>query len=68
LLIFDEATNALDQATEAGICATLRQLAGDLTILAVSHQDALKHIADNLYVLERGRLERVTARIAAAAP
>jgi len=68
LLILDEATSALDQATEAGICATLRQLSGELTILAVSHQPALASIADRIFRLDRGRLEEVTAPIAAAAP
>ena len=68
LLILDEATSALDRATEAGICATLQQLAGDLTILAVSHQEALENIANRVYRLAAGRLEPVTTRIAAAAP
>jgi ATP-binding cassette subfamily C protein len=50
LLVLDEATTALDPATEAGICETLQRLRGRITILAVSHQSALQEAAD--YVLE----------------
>jgi ATP-binding cassette subfamily C protein len=59
LLILDEATSALDPATEADICATLESLRGQLTILAVSHQPALAEIADHVYRLENGALERI---------
>lgn len=59
LLILDEATSALDPATEADICATLESLRGQLTILAVSHQPALAEIADHVYRLEKGVLERI---------
>lgn len=54
LLILDEATTALDPQTEAAICATLRQLVGDMTILAISHQSALLDVADRVYRIEHG--------------
>jgi ATP-binding cassette subfamily C protein len=54
LLILDEATSALDPESEAAICNTLRQLRGELTILAISHQPALLHVADRAYRLEEG--------------
>jgi ATP-binding cassette subfamily C protein len=54
LLILDEATTALDPETEAGICATLQQLVGDMTILAVSHQSALLDVADRVYRIQHG--------------
>lgn len=57
LLILDEATSALDPETEAAICGTLKQLRGDLTILAVSHQPALAEFADVVYRLVDGRAE-----------
>jgi ATP-binding cassette subfamily C protein len=56
LLILDEATTALDPETEAAICATVRQLAGRMTIIAISHQRALQEAADILYRMEQGRL------------
>lgn len=46
LLVLDEATTALDPATEAEICRTLRRLAGQRTILAISHQPRIAEIAD----------------------
>ena len=46
LLILDEATAALDPVTEAEICRTLRRLAGERTILAISHQPRIADIAD----------------------
>ncbi len=54
LLILDEATTALDPATEAAICATLRELRGQLTILAISHQPAILEVADRAYRLQDG--------------
>ncbi len=60
LLILDEATSALDPENEAAICATLSQLRGKHTILAISHQPALKTIADRVYRIQDGRV--VTAQ------
>jgi ATP-binding cassette subfamily C protein len=54
LLILDEATAALDPPTEAAICATLRQLVGDMTILAVSHQPAILEVAERVYQIQDG--------------
>jgi ATP-binding cassette subfamily C protein len=54
LLILDEATTALDPKTEAAICATLRELRGQLTILAISHQPAILEVADRAYRLHDG--------------
>ncbi len=54
LLIIDEATTALDPETEAGIAATIRRLAGDVTVLSISHQPAMKQAADIVYRIEGG--------------
>ena len=51
ILILDEATTGLDPETERGICQTLQKLKGRLTILAISHQPALRDIADVVYRL-----------------
>ena len=55
LLILDEATTALDPETEAGIVATVRRLAGEVTVLSISHQPAMRQAADVAYRLEQGR-------------
>ena len=51
LLILDEATAALDSKTEAEIFKTLKKLTKSMTIIAISHQDAMKTQADNIITL-----------------
>lgn len=57
LLVLDEVTTALDPATEAAICDTLRELSGEVTILSISHQPAMMQVADLVYRLEGGRVQ-----------
>ncbi|NQV81994.1 MAG: ABC transporter ATP-binding protein [Alphaproteobacteria bacterium] len=59
ILILDEPTTALDPSTEAEICDTLRSLAGKVTVLAISHQEAIAGIADVLYQFRDGSVFRV---------
>jgi ATP-binding cassette subfamily C protein len=54
LLILDEATSALDPASEEAILNTLATLRRKLTILAISHNQALADAADRVYRLEPG--------------
>lgn len=56
LLVLDEATSALDPASEAAICDTLTGLRGQLTILAVTHQSALRRIGDRVYQVANGQV------------
>ncbi len=68
LLVLDEATTALDPATERAICATLRELAKNVTILAISHQPAMVDTADHVYRIENGMalsVERTSVRATA---
>ena len=63
LLILDEATTALDPKTEEKILQTLRKLTEKgITIIAVSHQPAVLHIADKVYRLEAGRFEKINSK------
>ena len=41
LLVFDEATTALDPESEAFVLAAIEALRGRATVLAISHQPAL---------------------------
>ncbi|MEZ5558673.1 MAG: ABC transporter ATP-binding protein [Pseudomonadales bacterium] len=66
LLILDEATSALDPATEAAICSTLEALKGRVTILTVTHQSAMRELADRVYRVEAGRIAPEPAAPAAA--
>jgi len=65
LLILDEATSALDTATEQALCAMLQSLKGRMTILAITHQRALRELADRVYLIERGRVGRAPPDLAA---
>ena len=62
LLILDEATAALDPKTEREILETLQRLSGEVTILAISHQPALRGIADLVYHLRGGAVEEVEVK------
>jgi ATP-binding cassette subfamily C protein len=62
VLLLDEITASLDKDTEQAVCATLRQLAGKITIVAASHQSAVIRVADRVVRLEDGRIVGVNAR------
>ena len=66
LLILDEVTSALDDDTEREICKTLQKLAGEVTILAVTHRPGFLAIADRVYKLADGTITAVApaARVA----
>ncbi|HEX5078564.1 MAG TPA: ABC transporter ATP-binding protein [Geminicoccaceae bacterium] len=61
LLVLDEVTSALDPGTERQICANVRSLAGEVTVLAITHRPALLDIADRCYRVEAGRVEETSA-------
>lgn len=52
LLLLDEATTALDPATEQEILQTIAALRGEVTVLAISHQQGVMSIADHVIELE----------------
>jgi ATP-binding cassette, subfamily C, bacterial len=67
LLLLDEVTTALDPATERSICETLSALAGQVTVVAISHQTAMREVADAVVRLEHGTVTvRRSPRHAAA--
>ena len=56
IYIFDEATSNIDAESEAAIISAARELAGGHTVIMISHRlSALEH-ADEIYVLEQGKL------------
>ncbi|MCB1704325.1 MAG: ABC transporter ATP-binding protein [Halioglobus sp.] len=59
LLILDEATSALDKDTEEAVRQALDALKGQLTILAISHNQAMVSGADTVYRMSGGVAERL---------
>lgn len=59
-LFLDEASSALDEATEAGIMQHIRGLAGEVTILAVTHRKSVIAPSDHVLRLAAGRVESET--------
>jgi ABC-type transport system involved in Fe-S cluster assembly fused permease/ATPase subunit len=56
ILIFDEATSALDSKSEKAIQAELKQIARDRTTLTIAHRLSTIVDADEILVLEHGRI------------
>jgi len=56
LLILDEATSSLDSESESSIQCSIEELATTTTILVVAHRLSTILKADQVYVLQRGRI------------
>lgn len=56
LLLFDEATSALDTKTEQEIQDSLREVSRDRTTLVIAHRLSTVVHADEILVLDRGRI------------
>jgi ATP-binding cassette subfamily C protein len=56
LLILDEATNALDNETERAVQAAIERLRGRMTIVLIAHRLSTVRGADQIVVLDHGRL------------
>lgn len=55
-LFFDEATNSLDANNEKAIMENLNSLFRDKTVVIVAHRLSTVKNADNIIVLDRGRI------------
>ncbi|MET8760897.1 ABC transporter ATP-binding protein [Lentzea sp. NPDC004782] len=70
ILVLDDATSAVDTATEAAIHATLASVTAHRTTLLVAHRRSTLSLADRIAVLDAGRVvdigthEELTARCA----
>ncbi|MFI0484445.1 ABC transporter ATP-binding protein [Actinomadura sp. 9N215] len=56
VLVLDDATSAVDTATEAAIHATLKKVTRDRTTVLVAHRRSSLALADRIAVMDRGRI------------
>lgn len=56
VLVLDDATSAVDPATEAAILATLRRVTADRTTVLIAHRRSTLELADTIAVMDAGRL------------
>jgi ATP-binding cassette subfamily B protein len=56
ILVFDEATSALDSRSEQAILAAMREVAADHTTLVIAHRLSTIVDADEILVMEHGRI------------
>ena len=59
ILIFDEATNALDEDNEKKIFKNLNELKSTKTIIIISHNDENLKICDNIYEINNKTLRKL---------
>ncbi|HET9170619.1 MAG TPA: ABC transporter ATP-binding protein [Actinospica sp.] len=59
ILLLDDATSAVDAATEAEIHATLHRVMENRTTLLIAHRRSTLQLADRIAVLDKGRLVAV---------
>lgn len=58
ILLLDEPTSSLDRENEKKIIDTIKKLKNKITILIVSHDTETLKIADTLYTIEKGELQK----------
>lgn len=61
VLVFDEGTSALDNATEAAFMASIEHLRGSLTIIHIAHRMSTVKNSDNVVLVENGRILAIGA-------
>ena len=56
ILVLDEATNAVDSISEAAIIDNIRKALPDLTLIIIAHRGSAAAKADNILLLDEGRI------------
>lgn len=58
ILILDESTSQIDMASEIQIRETLESMKGQMTIIIITHREALLKVADEVYNIDKGVLSK----------
>jgi len=66
ILILDESTSQIDMESELQIRETLKEMKGSMTIIIITHREALTALADEVYTIHNGRLIPSQHKLAAA--
>jgi ABC-type multidrug transport system fused ATPase/permease subunit len=56
VLVLDEATSALDTKTEADVAEAIRELRGDVTVIAVAHRLSTIRESDRIVFMQDGTI------------
>jgi ATP-binding cassette subfamily B protein len=56
VLVLDEATSAVDPATERRISEALRRVSAGRTTITIAHRLSTAETADTIFVFDRGRI------------
>ncbi len=67
ILILDESTSQIDMASELQIRETLQSMKGQMTIVIITHREALIALADHVYHMKDGILTAAVSASATAA-
>ena len=57
ILIFDEATNALDNFTEKAVMDAVKNIGNNKTIIIIAHRLSTVKKCDNIFILKKGEIE-----------
>ncbi len=60
IIIFDEATAALDQETESAVMESIQSLLGNKTIIIIAHRLTTIQNCDVIYEVEKGNIRKVS--------
>lgn len=66
ILILDESTSQIDMESELKIRETLQEMKGSMTIIIITHREALTALADEVYTIQNGRLVPSQHKLVAA--
>ena len=56
ILLLDEPTSSMDQASESKIISALAEQCGDKTMIIVTHRNPILNIVDRVFVFENGKI------------